>query len=147
MQLSQGTGSEGVRYEGESLTGLWLGAGRAEGLGNPKAIGRPREECERHRPRRPWLIWLIIILISSLFPGDKLPEIEFKLLHIDKLVHFVHFLRYGNQLQLLSYLPMVHYYEQRVLVHSVHELKCKGKHTTENVFLVKCMMIGIREKD
>ena len=58
VQLPYEADSEGVRYEGEPLSGLRLGAGRAEVLGNPKAIGRPREECEWFRLVLTWPIWL-----------------------------------------------------------------------------------------
>ena len=36
----------------------------------------------------PWVIWLIVLSVLSLTPGNKLPEIEFDLFELDKLVHF-----------------------------------------------------------
>jgi VanZ family protein len=36
----------------------------------------------------PWALWSLTILILSLLPGDKFPEIDFALFEIDKLVHF-----------------------------------------------------------
>lgn len=36
----------------------------------------------------PWVIWLLVLSILSLTPGDKLPEIKFSLFELDKLVHF-----------------------------------------------------------
>jgi VanZ family protein len=35
-----------------------------------------------------WIPWLLIILILSFIPGDKIPEIKFTLFEIDKLIHF-----------------------------------------------------------
>jgi len=37
----------------------------------------------------PWSIWLCILLVLSLLPGDKLPEIEFSLFRLDIFVHLI----------------------------------------------------------
>jgi VanZ family protein len=36
----------------------------------------------------PWVIWLLVLSILSLTPGNKLPEIKFDLFELDKLIHF-----------------------------------------------------------
>ena len=36
----------------------------------------------------PWLVWLVLILVLSLTPGDKLPDIEWELFSISTLAHF-----------------------------------------------------------
>jgi len=37
----------------------------------------------------PWVVWLLILSILSLIPGENLPEIEFNLFELDKLIHFI----------------------------------------------------------
>jgi len=37
----------------------------------------------------PWVIWLLILSILSLTPGENFPEIEFNLFELDKLIHFI----------------------------------------------------------
>jgi len=37
----------------------------------------------------PWVIWLLLLSILSLTPGDRLPKVEFSLFELDKLIHFV----------------------------------------------------------
>lgn len=36
----------------------------------------------------PWIIWLLIIMVLSLVPGDQLPSIKFDWISIDSAVHF-----------------------------------------------------------
>lgn len=36
----------------------------------------------------PWTAWLLTILVLSFLPGDKLPELNFTLFELDKLIHF-----------------------------------------------------------
>jgi len=36
-----------------------------------------------------WVVWLLILSILSLTPGDNLPDIEFHLFGLDKLIHFI----------------------------------------------------------
>ncbi|MCB9224404.1 MAG: VanZ family protein [Crocinitomicaceae bacterium] len=35
-----------------------------------------------------WPIWLLVIFILSFTPGDKLPEIEWKLISVSTIAHF-----------------------------------------------------------
>lgn len=37
----------------------------------------------------PWVIWLLVVSILSLTPGNKLPEVKFDLFELDKVVHFI----------------------------------------------------------
>ncbi|NOQ73371.1 MAG: hypothetical protein GQ574_15300 [Crocinitomix sp.] len=36
----------------------------------------------------PWIIWLLIILVLSLLPGDKFPDFKIDWISIDSVVHF-----------------------------------------------------------
>lgn len=37
----------------------------------------------------PWAIWLLLLSILSLTPGETLPVVRFNLFELDKLIHFI----------------------------------------------------------
>jgi len=54
----------------------------------------------------PWIIWLIIIFILSLTPGNQLPDIEFDWFKIDTAVHIIMYL-------LLAFLILIGFFHQK----------------------------------
>ena len=51
----------------------------------------------------PWIVWIVIIGILSLLPGDKLPVIKFDWFEIDTLVHIFMY-------TILSFLMLIGFY-------------------------------------
>ena len=63
----------------------------------------------------PWLVWLIMVVVLSLIPGDQLPDFKIEWFEIDTIVHVIMYLG-------LSFLMLIGFYHIKNELFSIQVL-------------------------